>query len=123
MADLVGMSIEPDKFAIEVMRQGKPVSFSPHDMEWWRKDTEAILMQFTGLHDKNGKEIWEGDLVQTKMDGKNVTCEIIFQEGYFALKLTSPDPTDYRKYIGIMYGANPYGEVIGNIYENPELLK
>ena len=87
-----------------------------------RFENQVELMQYTGLSDKNGKEIWEGDLVQTKMDGKNVICEVIFQEGYFALKLTSPDPTDYRKYIGIMYGANPYGEVIGNIYESPTAI-
>ena len=79
------------------------------------------IMQFTGLHDKNGKVMWEGDLVQTKMDGKPIVCEVSYQDGYFCLLNTNPD--DYRKYVGIMYGANPYGEVLGNINEHPELLK
>ena len=76
-------------------------------------------MQFTGLYDKKGKEIYEGDVVSWGVykDDKDI---VRFNEGRFLLR-------DYY----VSYQDNPndaYGEginrleVIGNIYENPELL-
>ena len=62
------------------------------------------LMQFTGLKDKNGKEIYEGDIVRQDYD--NALCEVKFISGCF-----SPFKHD-GQFV-----------VIGNIYENPELLK
>jgi len=76
---------------------------------------DYILMQFTGLHDKNGKEIYEGDIViPTKL--KDVPNEVKYiQHGFYRVKIHKN--TDY---------VNPLGncevEVIGNIYENKELL-
>jgi uncharacterized phage protein (TIGR01671 family) len=70
-----------------------------------------ILMQYTGLKDKNGKEIYEGDIVKTRKGGHKIIVEFI--RGKF-------EPFD---------DSGEYGhfaeecEVIGNIYENPELLK
>ena len=78
------------------------------------------LMQFTGLHDKNGKEIYEGDIVSYKRNvgnwtGKSLTTihEIIFTEEINAFVMK--DNSSYiklRKHWGYEY------EVIGNIYEN-----
>lgn len=68
------------------------------------------LGQFTGLLDKNGKEIYEGDLIQNdpiKEQGKPWVVE--FTTGFFGAKGMA-----LRAMIGI--------EVIGNIYENPELI-
>jgi uncharacterized phage protein (TIGR01671 family) len=80
--------------------------------------------QFTGLHDKNGKEIWEGDILNycgphcITYNGKS---EVVFEKGAFQRlfsnwgntrrtgNLNDSDLSDY--------------EVLGNIYENPELLK
>ena len=75
------------------------------------------LMQFTGLKDKNGKEIYEGDIVK---------WEDTIDDGYGCGYLTT-----IREIVTFGGGAyNPistmpskYFEVIGNIYENPELLK
>ena len=72
------------------------------------------LMQYTGLKDKNGKEIWEGDIVDAPDHcGKEV---VIYGPPNFAgawcvgaWLLGTIDDTDI--------------EIIGNIYENPELLK
>jgi len=72
------------------------------------------LLQFTGLLDKNGKEIYEGDIATHRKAGdfdkkELVTGEIVIE------------PTR-----GVVIGGWPASfdiEVIGNIYENPELLK
>ena len=81
---------------------------------------KSIIMQFTGLHDKNGKEIYEGDIVSYKRNvgnwtGKSLTTihEIIFTEEINAFVMK--DNSGYiklRKHWGYEY------EVIGNIYEN-----
>lgn len=88
----------------------------------WENFTEGerVLMQFTGLQDKNGVEIYEGDLVLVR---DTRICEVIFHKhgGCWDLKLVnvlssesigSVSPSSYKYHV----------EVIGNIYENPDLL-
>ena len=77
------------------------------------KDIE--LMQYTGLKDKNGKEIYEGDIVKSDWieDKQRITAsKVIFNAGRFTC-------------LGLNYDLYrmPELEVIGNIYENKELLK
>ena len=77
-----------------------------------------ILMQYTGLHDKNGKEIYEGDIVKVRKWSSFETEVVKFDKGCF--------------YAGMHYGSSTrttlkliqpkMTEVIGNIYENKELL-
>ena len=67
------------------------------------------IEQFTGLYDKNGKEIYEGDIV-TDGVGK---YKIIYD-----LKLAG-----YQPYCIFRDEPENYCEVIGNIYENPDLVK
>lgn len=75
-----------------------------------------ILMQCTGLKDKNGKLIYEGDIVKFKTELFGKPKQIIWDECHYILKDTFIILCDMEiKQFGL--------EVIGNIYENPELLE
>ena len=74
------------------------------------------LMQYTGLKDKNGKEIYEGDIVRL-FEHTNFDCfaEVIWNEANAKFSKTNSPTSD-------IFGGDEI-EVIGNIYENPELLE
>ncbi len=75
-----------------------------------------ILMQYTGLKDKNGKEIYEGDIMATPNGHKGV---VTYDECQYILASSKGEYENDMFYKVKNHGA----EVIGNIYENPELLK
>ena len=83
----------------------------------WYSFNDAIFMQFTGLLDKKGKKIYEGDIVRFRdaCDYKHTWSGFVdFADGSFRIN------GDFIKhYRWIDYEV----EVIGNIHENPELLK
>lgn len=91
-----------------------------------------VLCQFTGLIDKNGKEIYEGDLLNTKTAFQNNMADrrfhpdtirnVGFESGCFIDLNTGI--AIYDKIRNISYSPKGWTdyEVIGNIYENPELI-
>lgn len=99
---------------------------SPRDVKF-----EAFC-QFTGLSDKNGKEIYEGDLLRITPDTDLLDPEVVqvyFKDGGFIVEydFTESDLLTATPPIGWAIdhwdaGGDKY-EVIGNIHENPELLK
>jgi uncharacterized phage protein (TIGR01671 family) len=95
-----------------------------------RQNAESVaLMQFTGLKDKNGKEIYEGDVVEYDADfiGKPFHVDIRrFEVGFTSGTFILVDPEEGGAARGGFLGINRHTcglTVIGNIYENPELLK
>lgn len=108
------------------------------DIVRFNDDNEAIhecvdintIGQFTGLHDKNGKEIYEGDIVKwtdekDRMD-KFLLCYVDWHKHLCKFYLSFGEEqkvNDSRTDIFEMMRMGYNYEVIGNIYDNPELLK
>lgn len=84
----------------------------------------VIIQQFTGLLDKNGREIYEGDIIKSpiKMFGieENLPLIVKFDKGAF--EAFFPEPEDGLAFPMVLNSALFNCEIIGNIYENPELL-
>lgn len=78
-----------------------------------------VIMQYTGLKDKNGKEIYEGDVVKGFWwkNGESHRHIGKVTYGMAAFKVVG-----IKQYLGMSDELSPVYEVIGNIYENPELI-
>ena len=78
--------------------------------------------QYTGLHDKNGKEIYEGDVVYCQTKFGKAKAIIKFIDGKFVAYWDSILTHPQNGHCIACYEINKRFEVIGNIYDNPELL-
>lgn len=92
--------------------------------QYWRSFDNCILMQFTGLKDKNGVEIYEGDILDS--GGKyGYLGELVFvcwNEDELAWCANTKD-NDYRDRLRSCFSdKSVIWEVVGNIYENPDKL-
>lgn len=116
---LVGDGMSPRKVYIYHSRTGHPMSWKEIiticPEEYLKHDDKN---QFTGLLDKNEKEIYEGDIVCGKMfydrdaEPEKIVGTVVFQDGAFQLNI---DDMNVEHYFEL--------EIIGNIHENPELLE
>lgn len=87
------------------------------EIELHPRDENIILMQSTGLKDKNGKEIFEGDILGTQDGLLNGVVEYRTDLGMLTNSLIR-----YNNFERLCNVASDR-EIIGNIYENPELLE
>jgi len=103
-----------------------PIETDVTDDYWWDETVwsfeEIELLQYTGLTDKNGKEIYEGDVISVIND--TLQAEVIDEAPSFKLKWRDDfhvkRNTENKT---IAWNAHIIYEVIGNIYEHPHLLE
>ena len=107
----------------EKWKQGKAIMIKKETTAW--SVLEDTVGQYTGLHDKNGKEIYEEDTIKCKKHiGGNFVdyCMengfVEFKDGEFGLHRKQGYYQSLKKFLEYDYEL----EVTGNIYDNPELL-
>ena len=103
--------IEPNKSVIDLNAK-----------RTWRKQSDVILMQSTGLFDKNGKEIFEGDIVVNQY-GNVGYIAYLQQEAGFVVVMKKSDYRLGHRNTGESYEVTTNHEIIGNIFENSGLLE
>lgn len=105
----------------KVMIENEEQGFEGGVFKWFDEGQAVTILQYTGMEDSNGKEIYEGDIVKQvhAVPEEEVTsfCSVEFNDGMFIVhdeKFSEWDPLKDNAYSC---------EVVGNIYENPELIK
>ena len=88
------------------------------------RNPNIIVMRCTGLRDKNGKLIFEGDIVSTTLsDGSKFKHIIRWYDGKFIADYGWYYHKEFEDYCSISQEWISKKEIIGNIHENPELLE
>lgn len=113
---------------IKMMIEISLIDFEKHVMlgtHWKFGETESIkfdeieLMQSTGLHDKNGKEVFVGDIIKCT---RGCPHEVYIEKEY-AGTFIGGMPAVYLKGLNVGYAWTGAEEIMGNIYENKEILE
>lgn len=79
------------------------------------------LCQYTGLTDKNGKKIWENDIVKVSTNKGNTLCKVRYADNVAQFQLWQF--TTLPRTATVLNLGNYEEKVIGNIFDNPELLE
>ena len=107
---------------IDIFRQCVGFGWNEYDGIKWRDFKDVVLMQYTGARDKNGREIYEGDIIRHSSyfdrDGTKKDCLYVVCWDNDGLHFS------YKSLQNVLYFAFDLGdsEVVGNIFENEDLL-
>lgn len=95
-----------------------PISLNQHGQA---DERYCVVMQYTGLKDCNGKEICEGDILNAMVSKRRFT--VFYENGAFQVRNNERETYTLHELLRRRKHAKFETEIIGNIYENPELLK
>jgi hypothetical protein len=101
-----------EPFSLDALKQGNPNYLFSKGSRGWASDT--VFMQFTGCRDQNKREIYSGDIFRR---GDSIGVIEDGADGWFISWHANPENWNAELYIHA-----EEGEVIGNIYENPDLV-
>lgn len=91
------------------------------ELEYWVRVDPATVGQYTGLKDKNGKEIYEGDVMEipeTEFNAEIIGRVLFEEDAYYIIPLRG------GHLWGLHWSLRKHdAKIIGNIHDNPELLK
>ena len=90
-----------------------------YGFDFYLEDENATIMQSTGLFDRNGKEVFVGDIVKCT---RGCLHEVYLEKEYGGTFIGGM-PAVYLKGLSEGYAWTGYEEIIGNVYENKELLE
>ncbi len=82
------------------------------EYDWGIFDVKPVFQQFTGLKDKNGKDIYEGDIVEYSLDGNLFQDKVVFENFGWNLINIEGEESSFPLTSGLKY------RIIGNIFEN-----
>ena len=82
-----------------------------------------VIMQSTGLRDKNGKEIFEGDILACKTDDEVINLNVFWDEEHALFMFESKKYNEQEPLAELVENNTYLFEIIGNVHENPELLE
>ncbi len=105
-----GLDLFKDFEETHLIFEPNTVFYSSGETDGWRKIDPTTICQCTGLKDKNGKLIWENDIMKYQWDGKTRIDVVKYDAPMFSYK----NAVRWSLY---------QDEVIGNIFDNPELLE
>ena len=96
-----------------------PIIWIEERQDWLHFDDYDSIMQSTGLLDKNGKEVFIGDIIKCT---RGCLHEVYIEKEYGGTYFGGM-PAVYLKGLREGYAWTEHEEIVGNIYENPELLE
>ena len=95
-----------------------------HNLQNGSGGDDYVVIEYTGLQDSNDKEIYEGDILKIKFDvGGNIIGQVIYEADHGGFIYQWKQNGSNQDYINLNCDVAFESVIVGNIFENPELLK